>query len=82
MSIGPMVIIFIFIYIILVLVFGEVYAKRTYKRWLYEFTPSNLKLERRIIWKRYSNIPYEKVQNVDIQRGILARMLRFSTVDI
>jgi len=53
-----------------------------YNRWFYEFTPTNLKLERGIIWKRYSNIPYERVQNIDIHRGILARILGFSTVDI
>ena len=42
----------------------------------------NLKLERGIIWKKCSNIPYERVQNVDIHRGIIARMNGFSTVDI
>jgi|TARA_Y100000310_G_scaffold72424_1_gene68460 membrane protein YdbS with pleckstrin-like domain len=70
------------IYIIVVITIAEIYARMAYKRWLYEFTPISLKLERGIIWKRYSNIPYERVQNVDVHRGILARMLGFSTVDI
>lgn len=61
---------------------GEIYARMSYTRWLYELGPSNLKLERGIIWKRYSNVPYNRVQNVDIQRGIIARMLGFSTIDI
>lgn len=69
-------------FIFLIVIIAEIYARMAYKRWFYEFTDSNLKLERGIIWKRYSNVPYERVQNVDIQRGILARMLGFSTVMI
>lgn len=72
----------ILIYIILIVVIAEIYARMAYKRWKYEFTDTNLKLERGIIWKRYSNIPYERVQNVDITRGILARMLGFSSINI
>ncbi len=69
-------------YILLVIIISEIYARMAYNRWFYEFTDSNLKLERGIIWKRYSNVPYERVQNVDIHRGILARMLGFSSVMI
>lgn len=76
------VLLVVFSYLFFVIIIGEIYAKMAYKRWFYEFTASNLKLERGIIWKRYSNVPYERVQNVDIQRGILARMFGFSTVNI
>ncbi|MDD5193080.1 MAG: PH domain-containing protein [Candidatus Nanoarchaeia archaeon] len=69
-------------YIILIIVIGEIYARMAYNRWFYEFTDGQLRMERGIIWKRYSNLPYERVQNVDITRGILARMLGFSTVHI
>ncbi len=72
----------IFSYIIIIIILAEIYARMAYNRWFYEFTPASLKLERGIIWKRYSNVPYERVQNVDIHRGILARILGFSTVDI
>ena len=70
------------LYLLLMIIFGEIYARMTYNRWKYEFTETNLKLERGIIWKGYSNVPYERVQNVDIQRGIIARMLGFSSVHI
>jgi len=66
--------------LIVVMAITEIYARMTYNRWFYEFTNNNLKLERGIIWKRYSNIPYERVQNVDITRGIIARIFGFSTV--
>ena len=68
--------------IILIVVIGEIYARMSYARWFYEFTDDGLKLERGIIWKRYSNVPYERIQNVDVHRGILARMFGFSSVNI
>ncbi|GEM_PF-2113469 len=66
----------------ILIIVGEIYAQMAYTRWFYEFTTTNLKIEKGIIWKRYSNIPYERVQNVDILRGILARMFGFSAVNI
>ncbi|MEK6875276.1 MAG: PH domain-containing protein [Nanoarchaeota archaeon] len=68
--------------LLLVIIIGEIYARMSYNRWFYEFTNTNLKLERGIIWKRYSNIPYERVQNVDIQRGVIARIFGFSSINI
>jgi len=74
--------VFIIIYIAFALIFTEFYARLAYNNWKYEFTETNLKIEKGIIWKRYSNIPYERIQNVDIQRGVFARILGFSTVNI
>jgi membrane protein YdbS with pleckstrin-like domain len=76
------VLISIFVYIIFTIILAEIYANLSYKYWLYEFGEDHLKIERGIIWKKYSNIPYERVQNVDITRGIIARMCGFSTVNI
>ena len=70
------------LFIPLVLIFAEVFARLSYNNWAYELTPGNLKVERGIIWKRYSNVPYERVQNVDIHRGIIARMFGFSSVNV
>ena len=69
-------------YTIIAVVVSEIYARMAYKRWFYEFGEDGLKIERGIIWKRYSNIPYERIQNVDIRRGIIARMLGFSSLMI
>lgn len=66
----------------IIVIISEIYARMAYNRWFYEFAPTNLKIEKGIIWKKYSNIPYGRVQNVDIHRGILARMLGFSSVMI
>ncbi len=70
----------IIIYLILVIILTEIYTQMSYTRWFYEFAKDELKIERGIIWKRYSNVPYQRIQNVDIQRGIIARFLGFSTV--
>jgi len=67
---------------ILLLVLIEVYARLTYQFWKYEFLEDQLRMERGIIWKKYSNIPYSRVQNVDITRGIVARICGFSSVNI
>ncbi|RMD45597.1 hypothetical protein D6829_02010 [Candidatus Pacearchaeota archaeon] len=53
-----------------------------YNRYLYEITDNGVKIEKGIIWKKYTSIPYERVQNVEIKRGIIARMFGFSTVEI
>jgi len=65
-----------------VIIFAEIYARLAYNNWRFEFTHDSLRLERGIIWKKYSNIPYERVQNVDISRGIIARACGFSSVHI
>lgn len=72
----------IIVYLIIIVIIAEIYARMSYTRWFYEFSEDNLKLERGIIWKRYSNVPYERVQNVDIRRGIIARLSGFSEVYI
>lgn len=73
---------FVVFSILIFIIIAEVYIRMYYNRWIYEFTTTNLKLERGVIWKKYSNIPYERVQNVDIHRGILARIFGFSSVMI
>ncbi len=81
-SIAAIVLLSIVGYIIFVIVASEIYAQMSYNRWFYEFSDKGLRLERGIIWKRYSNVPYERIQNVDIHRGIIARMFGFSSLMI
>lgn len=69
-------------YIVTLVIVSEVYARMSYNRFFYEFEASNLKIERGIIWKKYSYVPYERVQNVDIHRGIIARACGFSSVKV
>lgn len=64
------------------LVFAEIFSGLTYKNWHYELTGEAIKIERGVIWKHYVSIPYERVQNVDIARGPLARILGLSDLQI
>jgi membrane protein YdbS with pleckstrin-like domain len=73
---------YILVFIVFLIVLTEVFARLSYKFWKYEFTNDQLRIERGIIWKRYSNIPYQRMQNIDITRGVIARILGFSTVNI
>ncbi len=72
----------IFLMAAIIMLIIEVYVNMAYNRWFYEFTKEGLKIERGVIWKKYSNIPYERVQNVDVTRGIIARIFGFSTLNI
>lgn len=81
-SLGIGFILAVIFYLFFVIVVAEIYARMAYNRYLYEITPDGVKVERGIIWKKYTSIPFERVQNVDIRRGIIARMFGFSTVEI
>ena len=82
LSIGNAIIFVLVFYILFIIVLGEIYARLSYQFWKYEFTNNEIKIEKGIIWKNYKSIPYERIQNVDIHRGILARIIGFSTLDI
>ena len=71
-----------FIFLILNLIFSFVIAKLTYNNWKYEFTDVAVKVEKGIIWKKYISIPYDRIQNVDIYRGVLARIMGLSDLQI
>jgi membrane protein YdbS with pleckstrin-like domain len=73
---------FFLIILLFIIIIGEIFVNWTYKNWKYELTKDSLKIEKGVIVKKYKSIPYERIQNVDITRGVLARIIGFSTVDI
>ncbi len=80
-SISPSVFLFIIV-VPLFLVLSYLWAKLTYKYYLYELRDDGFRKEHGVIWKKYTTIPYERIQNVDIYRGLLARMLGLSDLHI
>ena len=72
----------IVLYVLIVIGFGELYTRLSYNRWRYEVTPEAIKIEHGIIWKKSTSIPYQRIQNIDIYRGIIAQVCKFSTVYI
>lgn len=80
---GIMAILIIAIFLLIfVTIFAFIWAKLSYHFWRYELTEDAYKAERGIIWKRYVSIPYERIQNVDIYRGIIARILGLSDIQV
>ena len=68
--------------LIFIAVLAFVVAKLTYHFYRYELTKNGFKKEHGIIWKKYVTIPYDRIQNIDIYRGILARILGLSDLQI
>ena len=59
-----------------------IWAKLHYKFYGYELREDGFRKERGIIWKKYVTIPYDRIQNVDIYRGPVTRMLGLSDLRI
>ena len=69
-------------FFILYLIISFVWAKLTYRYWLYELAEDSFKKESGVIWKKYVSVPYERIQNIDINRGLFARILGLSDLQI
>ena len=58
------------------------WAKLSYDNYKFEIGEEVFKKEQGVIWKKYISIPYGRIQNIDIHRGILARILGLSDLMI
>ena len=80
---GPATILYpLIIFTFLWMAFSYFIAWLAHRFYRYELTEEAYKAERGIIWKRYISIPYSRIQNVDIYRGILDRLLGLSDIQI
>jgi len=70
------------IFFALYVLFCYVWANLTYKYWQYELAEDSFRKESGVIWKKYVSVPYERIQNIDINRGLFARILGLSDVQI
>ncbi len=68
----------LFLFFLLWLGGSYFWAKLSYNAYKYQLTEDVFKKEHGVIWKKYVSIPYERIQNVDIHRGILARLFGLS----
>jgi len=66
----------------LYIIFCYIWARLTYKYWQYELAEDAFKKESGVIWKKYVSIPYERIQNIDINRGVFARILGLSDIQV
>lgn len=70
------------LWVLILLVLNYVWAKLSYKFYKYELADLGFKKESGVIYKKYVTIPYDRIQNVDINRGIFARILHLSDLQI
>ena len=68
--------------LILVCLFSWLLAKWTYHFYRYQFAQKGFQQESGIIWKKYVTIPYGRIQNIDIHRGVWDRLLGLSCIYI
>lgn len=68
--------------LLLVLIIGWVWARLSYRFYKYELREDGFRKESGIIWKKYTTIPYGRIQNVEIYRGLIARILGLSDLHI
>ena len=68
--------------IFILIIVGYIWARLSYNAYYYEISSDALKIEKGVIWKKYISIPYERIQNVDIYRGLAARILKLSDLQI
>jgi uncharacterized membrane protein YdbT with pleckstrin-like domain len=64
------------------LIFFWILAKLTYHFYRYELREDGFRKELGVIWKKYVTIPYDRIQNIDIYRGVIARILGLSDLNI
>jgi uncharacterized membrane protein YdbT with pleckstrin-like domain len=78
---GP-VIALVAVLLVLAWAFSYFWSRLTYRFYRYELREDGFRKESGVIWKRYVTIPYERIQNVDIYRGVIARLLGLSDLQI
>ena len=75
--------IIILILLVVIWILGSYgWAKLYYNAYKFELTEEVFKKEKGVIWKKYISIPYGRIQNIDIHRGILVRILGLSDLMI
>lgn len=68
--------------LIIYLFFSYIWARLAYQNWGYELIEKKIKIEKGVVFKKYVTIPYGRIQNVDIYRGISDRILGLSTLAV
>lgn len=68
--------------LIVVSALAYIWALLSYRFYKYQLRDDGFRKESGVIYKKYVTIPYDRIQNVDINRGIVARLLSLSDLQI
>lgn len=69
-------------FLLAVAAFSYLWAVLTYNNFQYELAEEGFKKEQGVIFKKYVTIPYDRIQNVDIYRGLLSRIIGLSDLQV
>jgi putative membrane protein len=69
-------------WLLVFLVIAEAYARLAYRAYSYEVGNAHVRIDSGILVKRSILIPYGRIQNVDLRRGVLERMLGLSSIAV
>jgi len=67
---------------VLIVIYSLVYSRLAYHFYRYELGDVTFSKKLGIIWRQDSSIPYNRIQNVDVKRGIIDRLLGLSELNI
>lgn len=75
-SIDPVIAVGVIGFVLLIIVAGAAFwPSVAYRHWRYRLAPDALELERGVVTRRRSIVPYGRVQQVDLTRGPIDRSL-------
>ncbi|OVE77627.1 hypothetical protein BVX98_02190 [bacterium F11] len=66
----------------IILIINYFWSKLCYRFYKYQLTDLDFRKEQGVISKIHVSIPYDRIQNVDIRRGLLTRILGLSDLHI
>lgn len=70
------------LFLLLTIPVGIIWGLLTHYYYRYSLTEDGINIEKGVINKKYITIPYQRIQNVEIYRGILLRLLGISDLQI
>lgn len=77
-----MIVAIIFLVVVIIILILLVWSRLVVRNYLYSLDDRGFYKEFGVIHKKYVTIPYQQIQNVDIHRGIVARMMGLSDLNI
>ncbi len=81
-NVGQGLILILLFWLLLPAAIAWPWSRLMYKNYQYELTDKGLHTEYGVITKKYVIIPYDRIQNINIYRGIISRMLNLSDLHI
>jgi membrane protein YdbS with pleckstrin-like domain len=79
-SVDALIFTYVYIAIFASFVLGGIWGRLMYNSYSFEVSKKSLNITWGVIRKHSATIPYSRIQNIDINRGIMSRILNLSDV--